>query len=325
MTGRRPSLKHPIVLADIGGTYIRFATHSPDGKIGAVETWLTAFHPSFLHALHAYRDLTGLSSPLDGLGLAVAGPVVDGRVTMTNQAWVLDAKDLAQELHTPRTVIVNDFAAIATALPQLTEADMRHFGGGGPKHAPKLVLGPGTGLGVAAAIPCEGGWTVLAGEGGHVDLAPQGQRELSIVYQLQQTFGHLSAERVLSGPGLENLVLAIAALDGVSMKAKPRAEEIVRDASKGDHLPAEAVSFFCSWLGAVAGNAALTLGAHGGVYLTGGVIAQMGDQFDARLFRHRFESKGRMRDYLAPIPAYVITAKDIAFRGLAHAVMSQKT
>jgi len=159
---------------------------------------------------------------------------------------------------------------------------------------------------------------VAAGEGGHADLAPTNARELAIVYQLMREYGHVSVERVLSGPGLETLYLAIAALDGVNLKQKPIAHDIARAAKTlSDPVAVEAVSQFTAWLGSVAGNVALTLGARGGVYIAGGIVAQWGDLFDAKLFRHRFEAKGRMQHYLAPIPCYLVTAKDLAFRGLA--------
>ena len=134
-------------------------------------------------------------------------------------------------------------------------------------------------------------------------------------------FGHVSVERVLSGPGIETLYLALASLDGVKMNAKPIAHDIAAAArAKKDALAVECVSLFTAWLGSVAGNAALTLGARGGVYIAGGIVPQWGDLFDADLFRRRFESKGRMRRFLAPIPCYLITAKDLAFRGLAELI-----
>ena len=227
------------------------------------------------------------------------------------------------EGYRPMPILVNDFAAVARALPVLGDKDVIHFGGTIPLDlAPKVVLGPGTGLGVAGLVPDEAGkWTVVAGEGGHADLAPHDERELAIVFHLIREYGHVSVERVLSGPGLETLYLAIAALDGVGVKAKPVAADIAKAArSKIDPLAVEAVRLFAGWLGAVAGNLALSYGGRGGVYIAGGIVPQWGDLFDAKLFRHRFEAKGRMRNFLHPIPTYLITAKDLAFRGLAEMI-----
>lgn len=307
------------ILADIGGTNIRFATLNGGGKIGAAEAWLTALYPDFSSALRAYLELTGQREP-DAVAICAAGPLIRGQIKMTNCPWALDLASLTQDLKT-RVLLLNDFAALANAIPALGPQDVRHLGGAAPDpHGQKLIMGPGTGLGVAGLAPSGGGWTVLSGEGGHVALSPQNPREIALIYQLQQMFGYVSLERVLSGPGLENLMLAIAAIDGVTFKDKPRAEDVAARAGSGDPVAQEALTLFAGWLGSAAGDAALTLGATGGVYIAGGIVPQWGTAFDAKLFRHRFESKGRMRDYLAPIPTSLVTAKDLAFRGLARAL-----
>jgi glucokinase len=162
-------------------------------------------------------------------------------------------------------------------------------------------------------------WVAVPGEGGHVDLAPTNDRELAVVFQLMRERGHVAAEDAVSGLGLENVYLAIASLDGVKLKAKPIAADIAKAArAKTDAVAVEAVALFTGWLGSVAGNLALTLGAQGGVYIAGGIVAQWGDLFDAKLFRRRFEAKGRIKYFLEPIPCYLVTAKDLAFRGLAQ-------
>lgn len=310
------------ILADIGGTNIRFATLNGGGKIGAVEAWLTALYPDFAAAFRAYAELTGAAKP-DAVAICAAGPMLRGRIKMTNCPWDLDEGGLAKTLNAP-VRLFNDFAALAHAVPALQPADLRHLGGGAPDpDGQKLIMGPGTGLGVAGLAPAgKDAWKVIGGEGGHVTLAPHNQREIALIYQLQQMFGHVSLERVLSGPGLENVMLAIAALDGVTFNEKPRAEDVASRAEKGDPVAQEAMSLFTGWLGSAAADAALTLGATGGVFIAGGILPQWGGRFDEKLFRHRFESKGRMRDYLAPIPTALVTAKDLAFRGLARALHS---
>ena len=152
-----------------------------------------------------------------------------------------------------------------------------------------------------------------------MDLAPHDDREIAILFHLIRQHGHVSVERVLSGPGLETLYIAIAALDGVKLSTRPIAADIAKAArDKTDPIAVETVQLFTGWLGAVAGNLALAFGGRGGVYIAGGIVPRWGDMFDAKLFRHRFEAKGRMRNFLHPIPTYLITAKDLAFRGLAE-------
>ncbi len=309
------------LIADIGGTNVRFAMLTPDGRIEAVEAWLTALYPNIGAAVAAYAQMTGLSLPVDVAAVCAAGPLDGDRIELTNCPWTISRGEMAS--FAKRTVLVNDFAAVAQAVPSLGVGDLRQIGGGAPVDgAAKLALGPGTGLGVASVVPDgRGGWIVLPGEGGHTDLAPTNEREIAVVYQLMREHGHVSVERVVSGPGLEALYLALAALDGVGRNTKPAAQEIAQAArAKHDPLAVEAVALFTGWLGSVAGNFALTVGARGGVYIAGGIVGAWGDLFDEALFRRRFEAKGRMKSFLAPIPCYVVTAKDLAFRGLAELI-----
>jgi len=310
-----------MLLADIGGTNVRFAALRGDGRIEGHEAWLTALYPDFGAAVKAYAELTGLRLPLAGAAVCAAGPVVGDAIKLTNCPWTISKAEIAAATG-GRANLVNDFAAVAHALPVLAAADVVQIGGGAPlAHAPKVALGPGTGLGVASAVFDGARWVAVPGEGGHVDLAPTNDRELAIVYQLMRERGHVAAEDAVSGPGLEALYLAIAALDGVSFKAKPIAADIAKAArAKTDAVAVEAVSLFTGWLGSVAGDLALTVGAQGGVYIAGGIVAQWGELFDAKLFRRRFEAKGRIKYFLEPIPCYLVTAKDLAFRGLAAMV-----
>jgi glucokinase len=309
------------LLADIGGTNVRFAVLRGDGRIEGHEAWLTALYPDFGSAVKAYAGLTGLRLPLGGAAVCAAGPVVGDAIKLTNCAWAISKAEIAA-VTGGRVHLVNDFAAVAQALPVLTDTDVLQIGGSAPlAHAPKVALGPGTGLGVASAVFDGARWVAVPGEGGHVDLAPTNDRELAVVFQLMRERGHVAAEDAVSGLGLENVYLAIASLDGVKLKAKPVAADIAKAArAKTDAVAVEAVALFTGWLGSVAGNLALTLGAKGGVYIVGGIVAQWGDLFDAKLFRRRFEAKGRIKYFLEPIPCYLVTAKDLAFRGLAAMV-----
>lgn len=309
------------LLADIGGTNVRFAVLRGDGRVEGHEAWLTALYPDIGSAVRAYAELTGLRLPLAGAAVCAAGPVVGDAIKLTNCTWAISTAEIAAATG-GRVTLVNDFAAVARALPTLTAEDVVQIGGGAPlAHAPKVALGPGTGLGVASAVFDGARWVSVPGEGGHVDLAPTNDRELAVVFQLMRERGHVAAEDAVSGLGLENVYLAIASLDGVVLKAKPIAADIAKAArAKTDPVAVEAVALFTGWLGSVAGNLALTLGAQGGVYIAGGIVAQWGDLFDAKLFRRRFEAKGRIKYFLDPIPCYLVTAKDLAFRGLAAMV-----
>ena len=308
------------ILADIGGTNVRFATLSPEGTLGHRETWLASLYESPADALDAYARLIGLTHPPRAVAICAAGPLIAGRIDLTNGKWSLTHEGLRKATGTAHTILVNDFTAVARAVPTLQDSDVEQIGGMRPEpRTTKLVVGPGTGLGVACAVADgKDGWIANPGEGGHADLACNNDRELAIMFQLMRQFGHVGTERVLSGPGLENLYLAIAALDGKAFRERPMAADIARAARAGsDELAAETVRIFNAMLGSTAGSLALTMGARGGVYIAGGIIRQWGPLFDRKLFRHRFEAKGRMRDYLAPIPCYLITAEDLAFRGLA--------
>ena len=186
--------------------------------------------------------------------------------------------------------------------------------------AARAVIAPGTGLGVSGLVPAgAGGFTAVEGEGGHRTLAAQGLREWAIVNALAERFGHASAERALSGPGIEALYRAIASIDGVPGGRDKTAAEIARDAfARSDPVAEEAVATFTGLLGSVAGDLALTLGARGGVYVAGGIVPGWGDGFDAVHFLDRFRAKGRFRGYLSAVPVRVVTHPYPALAGVEH-------
>lgn len=308
------------ILADIGGTNIRLATLSPERGLENRETWLTGIYEDLEEALAVYRETAGLIAPPEALAVCAAGPLVHGHLSLTNGTWLLNHDTLRKASGAARTILMNDFAAIARALPDLQPSDLEQIGGTTAETgATMLALGPGTGLGIACTIQDgAGNWVANPGEGGHADLACNTDRELAIMFQLMRQFGHVALERVLSGPGLENLYLAIAALDGKAFRERPMAADIARAAhADSDPLATEAVATFTAMLGSTAGSLALTFGARGGIYIAGGILRQWGALFDRKLFRHRFEAKGRLRAYLEPIPCHLVTAEDLAFRGLA--------
>lgn len=303
-----------VLLADIGGTNARFAVLA-GRELGPVAHVAVAGHARFTDALAAYLAQRA-DGPIDAAVLAVAGVVAGERCALTNNPWVVDAAELRARFGFGSVRLVNDFEAIAWALPHFASDALCRIGGGGAvAGAPKAVLGPGTGLGVGAFVPGQGG-LVLRSEGGHATLPGASSREDAVIALLRQSFGHVSIERALSGPGLENLYRAIAALDGVTVPARSAAD--ITRAACDDECPVSraALDMFCALLGDVAGNLALTFGARGGVYIAGGIIPRLSDELLRSAFRTRFEAKGRMRSYVEPIPVYVVMHEDPAFVGL---------
>ena len=238
--------------------------------------------------------------------------------TLTNHPWSFSIEELQRRLGLTRLVVVNDFAANAMALPHLEPDGRQKIGGGSAApRAPMAVLGPGSGLGVCGLVPGEHGPIAIAGEGGHATLAPADDRESEVLARMRRRFGHVSAERVLSGPGLVNLYQALAELDGAPAEPFSPAQIADREIGETHPLCRAAVDLFCAMLGTVAGDLALTLGARGGVFIAGGIVPRLGATFAQSRFRARFEDKGRFSAYLAAIPTYVVTYPIPAFLGLA--------
>ncbi len=313
------------LLSDIGGTHARFAVLG----LRDVEPVVlkTADFADFQSALHAYRRRSRITGSFSKAAVCVAGPVSEAGAELTNCDWKLTLDTLREAIDGGEAVLVNDFTAVALSLTTLGAGDVRKLGGGQPvSGAARAVLGPGTGLGVSGLIPDNrGGFAPISGEGGHVDLAPKNAREMEILKALFERFEHVSAERVVSGPGLQTLYEVLADLGGKCKTGTPRPDDIARFAKRNESpIAVEAVSLFTCWLGSVAGDLALTLGARGGVYIAGGIVNRWGEVFDAALFRERFEAKGRFRDYLARIPTWVITDPHPAFKGLATLVANDR-
>jgi len=239
-------------------------------------------------------------------------------VNMTNRGWQFSVEGLRHELGLERLDVINDFTAIALALPHIDESQRVAIGGGAPlSGAAVAVLGPGTGLGVSALIPHDGVWAPVTGEGGHVTLAAANDLEARLIERARARFGHVSAERFVSGPGILNLHEALALELGVPAIARSPKEVSARAAS-GDDLARRTLDLFFAFLGTVAADAALTFGALGGVYLAGGILPGHRDALLASSFRTRFESKGRYLDYLRAIPTWLVTAPQPGLIGLQH-------
>src|SRR5260221_13287638 len=313
---RQDTIGTTLLGADVGGTHARFGLVSPDGAVLHSSNFACADFAEIGEALDAYLAMRGdLPMPRQG-ALAIAALITGDRIRMTNHPWSFSVAALRDRFGLDRLVAINDFTAVALALPRLTAADRMPVGGGAPVEGrPIGVLGPGSGLGVSGLIPAGSGWVPLAGEGGHVTMAAANERESAVLELMRRRFDHVSAERCLSGPGLVNLYNSLAALDRVPAASYTAAQITDLETAAKDPLCQEATAMFCAMLGTVAGDLALTLGAQGGVYIAGGIVPRLGARFVDSLFRQRFEAKGRLSVHLAAIPSYVVTHKLPAFLG----------
>nr|WP_041344823.1 glucokinase [Nitrobacter winogradskyi] len=305
-----------ILLGDIGGTNARFAL-ATDEHMGPIEKLRVTDYPDFDGALAAFLGRHRGDLPITGAVLAVAGAVEANRSVLTNSGWVIDAGRLEKSFDLSAVRVVNDFKALAWSLPYLTPPDLFAIGGGErASAAPAVVLGPGTGLGLACFVPRPRDPLAVTTEAGHVTLPGADAREDAVIAHLRERFGHVSVERALSGSGLVNLYQSLAALD--HLVVPPRKPSEITEAALRGSCPTsrEAVDMFCAMLGTVAGNAALTFGARGGVYIGGGIAPRIREYLACSPFRTRFEAKGRFQAYVAAIPSWVITHPDPAFVGL---------
>ena len=309
------------LVADIGGTNARFALAVGDAKnITQQKSVRTQDHPSFVSAARDYLRSVGAEKIQDA-AIAVATAVNGDQIKMTNCTWEFSVEAARKELGLKSLRVLNDFEALALSLPLIPKNELEKIGGSEAReHAPIALLGAGTGLGVAGLIHAGQRWIAQPGEGGHASISAANAREEAIIAFTRRQHAHVSAERLLSGMGLQNIYHAVASLAG----EEPQPLEpsfITREALRGgDKHCVETVEIFCAMLGSFAGNLALTLGARGGLYIGGGIVPKLGDYFARSPFRARFESKGRFSSYLAPIPTYVIHAESPALLGAASAL-----
>ncbi len=258
-----------------------------------------------------YLDAHGKKTPR-WAAIGIANPVTGDHVQMTNHHWSFSIDAVRQALGLERFVVINDFTALALSLPELQPADLHQIGPGvSVPGAAKALLGPGTGLGVSGLLPTRGGqgWVPVAGEGGHVTLSGTNAEEDAVIGVLRRRYGHASAERALSGPGLEALHAALIELDGAAASGLSAAQITSAALAGTDARCGRTVDLFLALLGTVAGNLALSLGARGGVYIGGGIVPRFGDRVLTSPLRARFEAKGRFTDYLRQMPLLVIQAR----------------
>ncbi|GBD50599.1 glucokinase [Methylopila sp. Yamaguchi] len=299
-----------LLVGDIGGTNSRFGlVAGGDLRPHGVLTIRNDDHASFEEAVVSYLDAAA-ERPTRA-AFALAGPVV-GRVSrLTNRDWPIDADALEARLGLDHVALLNDFVAQASALPHFQIGETTAIGDVAPSDAAsKAALGPGTGLGVAGLLRAGGAWLPVPSEGGHIELATVDAREFAIFDRVRQGFGRISAEHVLSGPGLRRLHEALAAVEGAPAPGLEPAEIVAR-AEAGDARAAEATALFLRLLARFAGDVALTFGAQGGVYLCGGVAPKLLGLLDVADFRAAFEAK-RPHEALMRRTATVVVTSEIA-------------
>lgn len=315
------------LIADIGGTNARFALAEENGYSHEVNL-LCKDYPGPVEAAQAYYKKIGFDgSSLQAGAFDVAGPVMGDWFELTNHKWAFSIEETRKALGLTRLKVMNDFEAVALAIPALDEKYIVKIGANGEKKQGQNigVIGPGTGLGVAGLFWNGNEYLTSPCEGGHVTAPVQTRREFDVVENILKSnkdYSHISAERVCSGKGLVHIHNALRRLDGREDVPEREAEDISVAAIAGTcDIAKEALGMFIGFLGTVSGNLALTLNAGGGIYIAGGIPLKLGEHFMNSAFRERFEAKGRHKVIMQEIPTYLITHPLIAFEGLRYDLM----
>ena len=307
------------LVGDVGGTNARFALVDAQGHARHPRTYACRGHASLAEVISEYLAATAGGRPPPRAVIAVAGPVLDGEIEFTNLDWVVSEGELLAHFEFEAVKLINDFAAQALAAPLLEGPDLRILGPEQTRvhEAPVVALGAGTGFGVAGLARNERGDIAIATEGGHASFAPSDEVELEVWRRLQARFGRVSKERVLSGQGLYDLYGVLADLQG-GTATLPDEIAVTAAGLAGDPLASETLDRFAGILGSVAGDLALTFGARGGVYVSGGIAPRIADRLAGGAFRSRFEAKGRLTDYVRAIPTYLVLHPHPALIGAAR-------
>ena len=316
-----PNLARAVV-GDIGGTNARFGSMCSEDPhdLSEIRVYPCADFEGLAQAYQAY--LTDTDTQTGRLSVAMACPVERDRVKMTNNHWQFSKRQLLADLGLDELRIINDFTAQSLAVPLLQDDEWIELHPGEPaERKPKLVIGPGTGLGVGGLVPTRQDWVPIVCEGGHVAATAANHDEAAVIEHLRDRFGHVSAERLISGQGIENLFQAYAHLAGIEQPEDWTAAIISRRAVEGrDALSVQTLNSFCAFLGTTVSNAAVTLGSLGGIYLCGGILPRMVEFLQGSDFLDRLHHKGRFEHYLKSMPVRLVTAPQAGLLGAAAAV-----
>jgi glucokinase len=312
----------PFVVADIGGTNARFALIVEIDKmtgqfvIENQKTYPSATFENLDAALSHYTS--DFEYEIKNACLAVAGPVTSDEIKLTNLGWQFSISDIKMQCNLDNLLLINDFKAFAFAIRYLNDSNFKSIKSGlAIDSSPSAILGVGTGFGSALLVNENDQTTVIALEGGHMSLAANTALQSAVIEYMSRRFKRISVERIFSGPGLRYLYQSLAAIEGINHE-KLTTEEISQHALAGsDAMCVRTLSLFCSWLGSVAGDLALALGARGGIYIGGGVIPRIADFLIASDFNQSFVAKSEMQYYMNDIPIQLITKDDSALLGAA--------
>ncbi len=307
---RSPASPGPVLVADIGGTTTRFAIAVPGGALRAVSIAVNDAAATFEAAIARYLEEQRVRP--SAAVLAIAGPIGGDEIALTNRPWRFRLSSLKEIFGFRAVHAINDFEALAWAVVARRDCEILPLGSGGAGlDGAKVVLGPGTGLGVAGLVPlAQGGWHVVASEGGHISFGPADPDEDALFARLRQRHGPLSAETLLSGPGIERLY---AALYGDKLAS----HDIVRGALANDGRARACVDLFVRLLGRFAGDAALMFKAVGGVYVAGGVAVGLKGFMDTAIFRAAFEAHPPYAELMARVPTFLVTCHEPGLLGCA--------
>lgn len=317
------------LIADIGGTNIRIAqvTHDKKAYFDQIETYQCANFSSLSAVLSLYIKSKNLCDNMIHACLAIACPVDTDIISMTNLPWQFSQSELKKSLRLHSLTLINDYTAIALAIPLLTDKQKFKIGDGeAVANMPISVCGPGTGLGVANLIPLNGQWHCVSGEGGHIDFAPVGEQEIFVLGYLNKIKKRVSYEQLLSGYGLEQIYQALADKSVQIIDKTLSAQEITKRATENICLICtHTLSLFCRVLGSFSGNLALTMNSQGGVYIAGGIVPRFINFIQQSDFRQRFEAKGRLSHITQQAPTYIITEPQPGLLGAAAYLMQKST
>ena len=312
------------LVADIGGTNIRLAIVDDKKQLTEIECYECRDHASLEAILQLYINVKHLSDNLINACLAIACPVEKDQIDMTNMHWFFSQKELKDNLGLNHLWLINDYTAIAHAIPLLSNKQKVQIGAGkAVDETPIAVCGPGTGLGVANLVHVNKKWVCLSGEGGHGDFAPVNQEQVQILQYLFTKYHHVSYEQLLSGLGLEQIYQALININKLKLPTLSAKQISQQALDKSCEYCELTLSHFCNILGSFAGNLALTGGCFGGVYIAGGIVPRFIEYFKESGFRKCFEQKGRFSDYNQNIPTFVITESQPGMLG-ASAYLCQQ-
>ena len=306
------------LVGDIGGTNSRFGLVEPGStRIREIEVLKNNNFGSLEESMSAYVKMKGLTQTV-AAAVAVAGPIEGETVGLTNRDWTFTRQSLRKAALAKTFRLLNDFEALALSLPHLEGDDIVQIGGETPpKPSVKIVLGPGTGLGMATLAPLPGGgWMALPGEVGHITLPVVTRDEYDWREKMTKPGVLFESEDAITGGGLLLMYRAIA-----EKPAQQTPEEVLQAALAGtDAAAVKTLDQFITWLARIAGDAAMTMQARGGVYLAGGIAPSIVEKLKTGSFRTTFQEKGRLAQVMRPIPVYVIVDKFPAFKGCAAAI-----